>query len=91
MYPGKSELPRGYAIINELHQRGELKVFGGYGAPLDIRKAACSGIPLPQHQYNETCHEHGCGHALQQLFTAAEAANHQFAGFFGMGCDCFAF
>jgi predicted amidohydrolase YtcJ len=68
-----------------------VKVFGGYGAPLDVRKAARAGIPMAQHQHNTTCHEHGCAHALQQLFTGAETARHRFAGFFGTGCDCFAF
>ena len=30
-------------------------------------------------------------HALQQLFTTAEAARNRYAEFFGLGCDCFAF
>jgi hypothetical protein len=68
-----------------------VKVFGGYGAPLDAGKAARAGVPMPQHQHNATCHEHGCAHAFQQLFSAAETARHRYAGFFGAGCDCFAF
>jgi predicted amidohydrolase YtcJ len=28
-----------------------LKVFGGYGAPLDVRKAARFGVPVPPHQH----------------------------------------
>jgi hypothetical protein len=66
------------------------KVFGGYGAPLDIRKAARAGVPV-QHLHNAECHQHGCCHALQQLFTAAEIARNRYAEFFGPGCDCFAF
>jgi hypothetical protein len=46
---------------------------------------------MPQHQHSATCHEHGCDHALQQLFSAAETARNRYAGFFGLGCDCFAF
>jgi predicted amidohydrolase YtcJ len=67
-----------------------VKVFGGYGAPLDVRKAASAGVPA-QHQHNSACHSHGCSHSLQQLFTAAEAARNRYAEFFGLGCDCFAF
>jgi hypothetical protein len=64
--------------------------FGGYGAPLDIRKAVRAGIPV-KHQHSAECHHYGCTHALHQLFTGAEAASNRYAGFWGMGCDCFAF
>jgi len=67
-----------------------VKVFGGYGAPLDVKKAARAGVPIP-HQHNHTCTSHGCSHAWHQLVAGAEAARNQFAGFFGLGCDCFAF
>jgi hypothetical protein len=77
--------------IPVLPEWSPVKAFGGYGAPLDVRKAARAGVPIPQHQHNATCHEHGCAHALQQLFTAAETARNRYAGFFGTGCDCFAF
>ena len=44
-------------------------VFGGYGAPLDMRKAARVGVPVAHsHSHTPVCH-----------------------GFWGMGCDCFAF
>jgi hypothetical protein len=66
-----------------------LKVFGGYGAPLDVRKAARAGVPM--HQHNSTCHSHGCAHAAQQLRAGIEAASNRYAEFFGLGCDCFAF
>jgi hypothetical protein len=77
--------------IPVLPEWSPVKVFGGYGAPLDERKAARAGVPVLQHQHNATCHEHGCTHALQQLFTAAETARNRYADFFGLGCDCFAF
>jgi len=67
-----------------------VKVFGGYGAPLDVKKAARAGVPIP-HQHNHTCTSHGCSHAWHQLVAGAETARNQFAGFFGLGCDCFAF
>jgi hypothetical protein len=55
------------------------------------RKAAHAGVPVKQHQHNAGCQSHGCSHALSQLFTAAETARNKYAGFFGLGCDCFAF
>jgi Amidohydrolase family len=76
--------------IPVLPEWSPVKVFGGYGAPLDIRKAARAGVPV-QHQHKAECHQHGCNHALQALFTAAENARNRYAGFFGLGCDCFAF
>src|SRR5450755_3700115 len=38
------------------------KYFGGYGAPLDVRKAARAGVPMPQHQHDAQCN-HGCAHS----------------------------
>jgi len=68
-----------------------VKVFGGYGAPLDVRKAALAGVPMPQHRHNAECHHGGCDHAAHQLLAGIEAARNRYAGFFGLGCDCFAF
>ncbi len=68
-----------------------IKVYGGYGAPLDIRKAARAGVPMPQHQHNAECHHHGCAHAAHQLLAGIEAARIRCAEFWGLGCDCFAF
>jgi hypothetical protein len=68
-----------------------VKVFGGYGAPLDMRKAARAGVPVEHHQHNTTCRQHGCAHAWHQLLSSAEAAGNRYARFWGMGCDCFAF
>jgi len=68
-----------------------IKVYGGYGAPLDTRKAARAGVPMPQHQHNAECHHHGCAHAAHQLLAGIEAARNRYAEFWGLGCDCFAF
>jgi hypothetical protein len=81
--------PHAPPTIPVLPEWSPVKVFGGYGAPLDIRKAAQAGVPVA-HQHSATCHEHGCSHSLQQLLTAAEASRNRYA-FFGLGCDCFAF
>ncbi len=67
-----------------------VKVFGGYGAPLDARKAARAGVPMPQH-VRGLCSDHGCSHLTEQLFATATAARSRFAEFWGSGCDCFAF
>jgi predicted amidohydrolase YtcJ len=64
--------------------------FGGYGAPLDVRKAARAGVPI-HDQHSQECDMHGCVHALRQLFAAAETARDRYAPFWGAGCDCFAF
>jgi hypothetical protein len=56
--------------------------FGGYGAPLDVRKAARAGVPVEQHQH----HAGRCHHR-----SAAETALNRYVGFWGSGCDCFAF
>jgi predicted amidohydrolase YtcJ len=52
-----------------------VSVFGGYGAPLDARKAARAGVPMAPPQ--------------QTRFSAE--ARQLYGGFFGLGCDCFAF
>ncbi len=36
-------------------------------------------------------HTHGCAHAAHQLLAGVQAARNHYAGFWGMGCDCFAF
>ena len=56
-----------------------IKAFGGYGAPLDVRKAARAGVPMPRPAHH-TCHHHH-----------SHATPDRFAGFWGLGCDCFAF
>ena len=76
--------------IPVLPEWSPVKVFGGYGAPLDVRKAARADVPV-QHQHNAECHSHGCNHAWHQLAASVEAARNRYADFFGLGCDCFAF
>jgi len=76
--------------IPVLPEWSPMKAFGGYGAPLDVRKAARAGVPV-QHQHNLECHSRGCAHAARQLLAGGEAARNRYAGFFGLGCDCFAF
>ena len=66
-----------------------IKVFGGYGAPLDTRRAAHAGVPV-LHQHSADCHQHGCAHGSHQLLADIDAARNRFAGFWGAGCDCFA-
>jgi predicted amidohydrolase YtcJ len=76
--------------IQVLPEWSPIKVFGGYGAPLDLREAARAGVPMPQHQHNSDCVS-GCHHAGHQLLSGIEAARNRYYGFFGLGCDCFAF
>lgn len=56
-----------------------VSVFGGYGAPLDLRKAVKAGVPLPDNRVIGI-QEHRCCESPAR-----------FRGFFGLGCDCFAF
>jgi predicted amidohydrolase YtcJ len=83
--------PHGPCAIPVLPEWSPVSVFGGYGAPLDVRKAARAGVPMLQHQHSATCHEHGCHHAWHQLLAGVEGSRNRYAGFFGLGCDCFAF
>jgi hypothetical protein len=64
--------------------------FGGYGAPLDVRKAAGAGVPMPRDQHPTEC-QNACTHSAHQLLPGIKAARDRYAGFFGLGCDCFAF
>ncbi|AJE04684.1 amidohydrolase [Geobacter pickeringii] len=68
-----------------------VKVYGGYGAPLDMRKAVRHGVPVPQHRHTAECHAHGCHHAAHQLLAGCKAGAPRYADFWGLGCDCFAF
>jgi predicted amidohydrolase YtcJ len=82
--------PQAPLPVPVLPEWSPVKVFGGYGAPLDVRKAARAGVPVP-HQHGPACRDHGCLHAWEQIVTAATAARDRYAGFWGAGCDCFAF
>lgn len=86
--PFRGEAPPPIPVLPEW---SPLRAFGGYGAPLDVKRAARAGVPQSVHTHTEHCHSHGCGHALQQLFSSAELAAQRYSGFFGRGCDCFAF
>jgi predicted amidohydrolase YtcJ len=77
--------------IPVLPEWSPVNAFGGYGAPLNIRKAARAGVPVQQQQHNNECHQHGCAHAAHQLLAGIQAARNRYTGFFGSGCDCFAF
>jgi hypothetical protein len=77
--------------IPVLPEWSPINVFGGYGAPLDLHKAVRAGVPMQQHEHNAECHHQGCAHAAHQLLAGVKAASSPFAGFFGSGCDCFAF
>jgi predicted amidohydrolase YtcJ len=79
------------APLPVLPEWSPVKVYGGYGAPLDMRKAARAGVPVPQHQHSADCHSHGCLHAAQQLQDGIRAATPRYSDFWGLGCDCFAF
>ena len=68
-----------------------VKVFGGYGAPLNVKKAAHLGVPMERGEHGPECHSHGCNHAAHQLAAGIESACNRYSGFFGLGCDCFAF
>ncbi len=77
--------------IPVLPEWSPVKVFGGYGAPLDVRKAARAGVPMAQtHEHSTECN-HGCAHSARQLLAGVEAARNRYADFFGLGCDWFAF
>jgi predicted amidohydrolase YtcJ len=83
--------PHNPPAIPVLPEWSPVKAFGGYGAPLDPRKAARAGVPMPQHATG-LCSHHGCSHlAAEQLSAAATAARSRFHEVWGSGCDCFAF
>src|SRR5437016_9205029 len=81
----------GPAPLPVLPEWSPVKVYGGYGAPLDIRKAARAGVPVQQHQHTAECDSHGCLHAAHQLLAGIKGAAPRYSDFWGLGCDCFAF
>jgi predicted amidohydrolase YtcJ len=63
-----------------------ISVFGGYGAPLDVKKAARAGVPLPLEHPART------GRAqVRPISSTADSGSNPFGSFWGSGCDCFAF
>jgi len=92
VYATEEFKPLAPPAVPVLPEWSPVKVFGGYGAPLDVRKAARAGVPIAaDHQHSTECHSHGCMHAWNQLVAAVEHTRNQYAGFWGAGCDCFAF
>jgi predicted amidohydrolase YtcJ len=81
----------GPAELPVLPEWSPIKVYGGYGAPLDMRKAARAGVPVLQHDHTSECHSHGCLHAAHQLLAGIKSAAPRYSDFWGLGCDCFAF
>jgi hypothetical protein len=81
----------GPAPLPVLPEWSPIKVYGGYGAPLDVRKAVRAGVPVLEHQHTAECHDQGCLHAAHQLLVGIKAAAPRYSDFWGLGCDCFAF
>ena len=81
----------GPASLPVLPEWSPIKVYGGYGAPLDARKAAHAGIPVLQHQHTAECHSHRCLHAAYQLLVGTKTGVPRYSDLWGLGCDCFAF
>ena len=65
-------------------------MFGGYGAPSELPIAARDGIPLAEHPASHR-HPHGRAPAVHDLLAGLGAVRSRYAGFWGLGCDCFAF
>ncbi len=78
-------------VIPVLPEWSPAKFFGGYGAPLNVRAAARAGVPIHDRQHNAWRHLHGGARAAHRLLAGIETARNRYAGFFGSGCDCFAF
>ena len=79
----------GPASLPVLPEWSPIKVYGGYGAPLDVRKAARAGVPVLQHSAER--HVQGCLHAVHQLLVGMKATAPRYSDFWGLGCDCFVF
>lgn len=88
--PYKDQAPTPIPVLPEW---SPIAVFGGYGAPLDPKKAARAGVPfLPEHRHSSRCRNHGCMHSAFMLMEgAANAARPRHSDFWGSGCGCFAF
>lgn len=81
----------GPASLPVLPEWSPVKVYGGYGAPLDVRKAARAGIPVPQPQQTAQCHSYECLHEDDYLQMGIKASAPRYSDFWGLGCDCSAF
>ena len=68
-----------------------VRAFGGYGAPLDAKKAARSGVPLQRH-HHAGCNLHqGFMQAWNRVVDGNSSDRPRFSEFWGQGCSCFAF
>lgn len=90
VYATKEFAPHAPPPIPVLPEWSPVKLFGGYGAPLDTRKAARAGVPV-SHEHSSACFAQGCLHAAEQLVAGVQSARRRYSEFFGLGCDCFAF
>ena len=62
---------------------------GRIGQPQDIAMAAHAGVPV-EYKNNVNWRQRSCVHVAYQLL-AGGAVGNRYAGFWGAGCDCFAF
>jgi len=84
--------PHAPSPIPVLPEWSPVKVFGGYGAPLDVKRAARFDVPVQPHHHNAECRQNGCVNAWHQLMSTAKVAGNRYSGLWGAGgCDCFAF
>jgi predicted amidohydrolase YtcJ len=83
--------PHSPASILTVPEWSPTKYFGGYGAPLDVGRAARAGVPLGEHHSHAMCRWHEVVHSTNRLPSLVGAARSPRAGFWGTGCDCFAF
>jgi hypothetical protein len=91
VYSAKEFQDIGPASLPVLPEWSPVKVYGGYGAPLDVCKAVRAGVPVPRHQHTAQCHAHGCFHAAHRLLVGIKTAAPRYSDFWGLGCDCVAF
>lgn len=81
------------APIPVLPEWSPIAVFGGYGAPLDVARAARAGVPIEQnHRHTADCRSHGCMHAAHRLLEGARQGTvPKYSDFWCNGCGCYAF
>src|SRR2546429_640317 len=65
-----------------------IKVFGGYGAPLDIPKAVRAAVPVPHHHHFADAHSHAGLHVPGQLRAGIKAAVPRYVESWGLASDC---
>lgn len=66
-----------------------VKAYGGYGAPLDARKASRAGISIKQENLQK--HPHNCCNLFHQILHGAKDQDFKYSDFWGSGCNCFVF